>query len=42
MVQDMFPDIDKDTFSIIIDMNNKGMGIDEISSITGQDSKILS
>ena len=41
MVQDMFPDIDKDTFSIIIDMNNKGMGIDEISSITGQDSKTL-
>ena len=41
MVQDMFPDIDKDTFSMIIDMNNKGMGIDEISSITGQDSKTL-
>jgi len=41
MVQDMFPDIDKDTFSIIIDMNNKGMGIDEISSITGQDSKTI-
>ena len=41
MVQDMFPDIDEDTFSIIIDMNNKGMGIDEISSITGQDSKTI-
>jgi len=41
MVQDMFPDIDKDTFSIIIDMNNRGMGIDEISSITGQNSKTL-
>jgi len=41
MVQDMFPDIDKDTFAIIIDMNNRGMGIDEISSLTGQDSKTL-
>ena len=41
MVQDMFPDIDKDTVSIIIDMNNKGMGVDEISSITGQDSSTI-
>ena len=41
MIQDMFPDIDEETFSMIIDMNNRGMGIEEISTITEQDPKTI-
>ena len=41
MVQDMFPDMDEETLSMIVDMKNRGAGVDEISTITGQDPKII-
>ena len=41
MVQDMFPDMDEETLSMIVDMNNKGAGVDEISTITGQDAETI-
>ena len=41
MVQDMFPDMDEETLSMIVDMNNKGAGVDEISTITGQDPETI-
>ena len=41
MIQDMFPDINKETLSMIVDMKNKGAGVDEISTITGQDPSTI-
>ena len=41
MVQDMFPDMDEETFSMIVDMKNRGSGVDEISTITGQDPETI-
>ena len=41
MIQDMFPDIDKETLSMIVDMKNRGAGVDEISTITGQDASTI-
>ena len=41
MIQDMFPDIDEETLSMIVDMKNRGAGVDEISTITGQDSSTI-
>jgi hypothetical protein len=41
MIQDMFPDIDKETLSMIVDMKNRGAGVDEISTITGQDPSTI-
>ena len=41
MVQDMFPDMDEETLSMIVDMKNRGAGVDEISTITGQDPEII-
>ncbi len=41
MVQDMFPNIDEETLSMIVDMKNKGAGVDEISTITGQDPETI-
>jgi len=41
MVQDMFPDMDEETLSMIVDMKNKGAGVDEISTITGQDPETI-
>ncbi len=41
MVQDMFPDMDEETLSMIVDMKNRGAGVDEISTITGQDPETI-
>jgi hypothetical protein len=41
MVQDMFPDINEETLSMIVDMKNRGAGVDEISTLTGQDPEII-
>jgi len=41
MVQDMFPDMDEETLSMIVDMKNRGAGVDEISTLTGQDPEII-
>ena len=41
MVQDMFPDIDNETLSMIINMNDKKVDISTISSITGQDPETI-
>ena len=41
MIQDMFPDMDEKTLSMIIDMNNRGAGVEEISTITEQDPKTI-
>jgi len=40
-LEKMFPNIDQETLSIVVDLSKKGMGIDEISTLTGQDSSTI-